>query len=765
MPAVSFSKTGTAPESTSWSWDSAAQNAILGDNKDNWAEYKKAHAWYNPDKDTVKAGFELPHHRMGDNGLEAVWHGVSAAMARLSQSDIPDDEMHATFDHLARHYAQWDKTPPEWDRFLADVRERRQQRERERQQRARATVLPFGMTRAAISITAARPSGTPNDDDMARINLLSRAPLDPAQLYVFPAEISNQSVDAYYTRMTPKSLAQFAADANRGVALCDSHNHYQLPIGRSFYGEVTIDPATGVQATHSLAYMLRGMRTPTGMNTDDIIRGIEGGINADVSIGFKPEAYWCNICHMDMLASWDCSHWPGQTYEIKDPDTGVVSNVLCIADVDASLAEYSLVYDGATPNAMVLKAQRMIDSGRGMTHEMVRQIRLVEDHCRVKLLDRWQGYGSGGDGQMRAGARRMDITAQAGQRASVTVDGEETEWETMRGSEFITRFTEQAKASASRAGKAVSQANLDRLAAMHDKLASGHDTMDEAMRELADFIDEMSASSNTSSGSNPGGQSPASDDAIPHTAAGDDGDGDDDAANGRTPPAASVAVRADGSHDAFTGTHSHSHPAFGSQGGDENHSHEHAHDGDANHDHAHSENAAPATVQGEQRHGVAMPADGRERTVVLAPAGLSHEQRAVFELGQRLQREAVDAALAAGVRAYGADFDAEGWKARLTSFGYDDVRAFEADWQDRAKRALSPLGRFTPNKRAAGGGSWSTEPTMQGGRQTQASDPNDPHRLTGAAATARGKQSVAASSSSREKDDPANYTVGKRRSR
>lgn len=40
-------------------------------------------------------------------------------------------------------------------------------------------------------------------------------------------------------------------------------------------------------------------------------------------------------------------------------------------------------------------------------------------------------------------------------------------------------------------------------------------------------------------------------------------------------------------HDPMSGTHSHSHPAYGSQGTDANHEHEHSHDGDANHDHPH----------------------------------------------------------------------------------------------------------------------------------------------------------------------------------
>jgi ATP-dependent protease ClpP protease subunit len=55
-------------------------------------------------------------------------------------------------------------------------------------------------------------------------------------------------------------------------------------------------------------------------------------------------------------------------------------------------------------------------------------------------------------------------------------------------------------------------------------------------------------------------------------------------------------------HDPMTGTHSHPHPAYGSQGGDALHSHEHSHDGDASHSHDHG---------GTEDHGT-RPAAGQQ---------------------------------------------------------------------------------------------------------------------------------------------------------
>lgn len=53
-----------------------------------------------------------------------------------------------------------------------------------------------------------------------------------------------------------------------------------------------------------------------------------------------------------------------------------------------------------------------------------------------------------------------------------------------------------------------------------------------------------------------------------------------------------LIIRADGSHDAFSGTHTHAHSAFGEQGGDEQHEHSHSHDGDSDHQHSHDEKKA-----------------------------------------------------------------------------------------------------------------------------------------------------------------------------
>jgi len=60
---------------------------------------------------------KLPHHRPSDGSV--VWRGVAAAMAALMGArggvDIPDGDRRAVYNHLASHYRQFDKEPPEFE--------------------------------------------------------------------------------------------------------------------------------------------------------------------------------------------------------------------------------------------------------------------------------------------------------------------------------------------------------------------------------------------------------------------------------------------------------------------------------------------------------------------------------------------------------------------------------------------------------------------------------------------------------------------------
>jgi len=191
--------------------------------------------------------------------------------------------------------------------------------------------------------------------DMLKSKMFDPSMLDGREPFFWPAEISSNNLDAYFTRMLPSTLTNFAADASAGVSFVNSHRHNELPMGQSLSG--TLEQIGEGQRVVADFYTMPGLNL-NGITTDDFIAGVRGGIIRDVSVGFFGGKQFCSICQLNYM-SWDCPHMAGMEYDIQGG-----GKVLCTVGVDgAHLAEVSAVYDGATPDATILKAQRMVEAG------------------------------------------------------------------------------------------------------------------------------------------------------------------------------------------------------------------------------------------------------------------------------------------------------------------------------------------------------------------------------------------------------------------
>lgn len=232
----------------------------------------------------------------------------------------------------------------------------------------------------------------------------------------FTAEISNNRLDAYFTKMASSSLRNYAADAAAGVSFQNSHRQDELGFGRSLTG---IYEEVGDQA-RVLAdfYTVPGLRL-NGVSTDDFILGMRCGLVKDVSIGFYGGTYRCSICGQNIF-SWDCPHIPGVKYPRRDELGNVIGEELAFAWIEnARLAEASSVYDGATPGAAILKAQQEAEGGR-LRPEVAS---LLEARYRIKLPGagrHWSGVNANrdarGEGNMPEGneeERQVDVKALA----------------------------------------------------------------------------------------------------------------------------------------------------------------------------------------------------------------------------------------------------------------------------------------------------------------------------------------------------------------
>jgi hypothetical protein len=193
--------------------------------------------------------------------------------------------------------------------------------------------------------------------------------------FFWPALISNNKVDSYYTRMHPTSLKNYAEDANAGVSFQNSHRTREFMLGRSLRAEMKVEPGALVMAdeyggeTEDLVSVAADFYTISDLilsevNTSQFILGVNAGLINDVSIGFFGGDFICSICALD-LWDWDCPHIPGFSYNITDASGNLTGQRTAFAWVmEAHLAEVSAVYKGATPGAAIIKAQLETESGR-----------------------------------------------------------------------------------------------------------------------------------------------------------------------------------------------------------------------------------------------------------------------------------------------------------------------------------------------------------------------------------------------------------------
>jgi len=93
----------------------------------DWAKYAKGFGWYDENDKENFGSYKLPHHYVRNGRLITPWSGVKAAMAALLGArggvDIPENERKKVYNHLAAHYKQFDKEPPEFHtlELLRDV--------------------------------------------------------------------------------------------------------------------------------------------------------------------------------------------------------------------------------------------------------------------------------------------------------------------------------------------------------------------------------------------------------------------------------------------------------------------------------------------------------------------------------------------------------------------------------------------------------------------------------------------------------------------
>ncbi len=105
-----YKETPKADENADWDAGEEVAKAEVND-------LKIMCVWYDSENPDLKGSYKLPHHRAsGEHPV--VWNGVRTAMAVLfgarGGADIPEDDRKGAYNHLAKHYKQFDKEVPEF---------------------------------------------------------------------------------------------------------------------------------------------------------------------------------------------------------------------------------------------------------------------------------------------------------------------------------------------------------------------------------------------------------------------------------------------------------------------------------------------------------------------------------------------------------------------------------------------------------------------------------------------------------------------------
>jgi hypothetical protein len=540
-----------------------------------------------------------------------------------------------------------------------------------------------------------RVGGKPTDKDMEYINRLSKSgQVDPASLYVLDTAPSTQRIDTYFTRMDITSLKNYVRDALAGVPVMNSHKTggwgqaAQLPIGRSFWGDVEADPAvTSLQRLVSFAYILRNNRANGEVNTDEIIDSIEAGIVSDVSIGFAfqpgtPELNFqdrtwlrCAVCGQDWLKAdpWSedpdtCHHWPGEIYAFD----GGSQKQLCYLDlVNGRLVEYSPCYAGSTPGAVILKAQRAAESG-ALNRSLVNHLESVYN---TRLVSRSFFTRPKPAERATATAEAKDIETQIAERKKQemankqALDGARQEGEQLALARLVRTFMDN---------RSLSDEELGQLKEIQDCIAAG-DT-----GRASDLLTALIS----------GGDAGDDDEGDEDDEAAADGDSAETDAQGET-----EASRQDEESGGTSAAAADTDTAGAS--GDEA-----------------ARGANPGTIIS-----LSLTASERQQFKALRDEAKAlrkevRQLKPLADIGQRYRDQLVDATVKQAVRADIPGMTEARVRRMCLNLDIEDVEAFYLDYSERAAARLGQVDN-------AGA------PLLVGGRQTQALDPNAVYGTTG----------------------------------
>ena len=146
-------------------------------------------------------------------------------------------------------------------------------------------------------------AGTPDADQLEKINRQARSPLKAEEIYVFSARLCDDQPDRDHERFSTEALEALAPMFVGKTGIVDHAWSSEKQVARIF--EAGVEYGDGCAFIKAWAYILRSEKT------QETIREIEAGIKKEVSVGCAMKRSICSVCGAEYGS---CEHRKGESY-------------------------------------------------------------------------------------------------------------------------------------------------------------------------------------------------------------------------------------------------------------------------------------------------------------------------------------------------------------------------------------------------------------------------------------------------------------------
>lgn len=201
-------------------------------------------------------------------------------------------------------------------------------------------------------------SGVPTEQELEKINKLSRRILSSEEVFVFSVVLCDNEIDRDFERFSVDSLHKLASLFVGKTGIFDHSMKGRDQVARIFDCEV--EKVDGQNTRRGEPYYRLKARAymPNCARNKDIILEIDAGIKKEVSVGCSVGAVYCSVCGTDVRNS-HCEHKKGRFYR-KD---GVKQLCHYVLEQPTDAYEWSFVAVPAQPKAGVVKAYHCEQKG------------------------------------------------------------------------------------------------------------------------------------------------------------------------------------------------------------------------------------------------------------------------------------------------------------------------------------------------------------------------------------------------------------------